>query len=65
MPKVEMELEIEQIAKILESLSPGELETLEILLTPELRDALKERREEGRREFEQGKTLSKDDLFSE
>jgi hypothetical protein len=65
MPKVELELGIEQIAKILEGLSPGELETLEILLNPELRDELKKRRQEAKLEFEQGKTLSKDELFSD
>lgn len=65
MPKVELELEIEQIAKILERLSPGELETLEILLNPELRDELKRRRDEARTEFKQGKMLSKDELFSD
>ncbi|MBT9160781.1 MAG: hypothetical protein AAGB97_08215 [Dehalococcoidia bacterium] len=64
MPKVEFDLEIEQIAKMLEGVSPGELETLEILLNPELRDELKKRRGEARIEFEQGKTLSKDELFS-
>lgn len=64
MPKVELELGIEQIAKILEELSPGELETLEILLNLDLMDELKKRREEARIEFEQGKALSKDDLFS-
>jgi len=65
MPKVELEVEIQQIAKILKRLSPGELETLEILLNPELRDELKRRREEARVEFKQGKTLSKEELFSE
>jgi len=63
MPKVELELGIEQIARILEELSPGELETLEILLNPGLIDELKKRREEARVEVEQGKTLSKDELF--
>ena len=65
MPKVELELEIEQIAKILEGLNPGELETLEILLNPELSGELKRRREEAKVEFEQGKTLSKDELFAD
>jgi hypothetical protein len=65
MPKIQVELEIEQIAKILEGISSGELETLEILLRPELRDELRKRREEARIEFEQGKTLSKDELFSD
>ncbi|MCD6318338.1 hypothetical protein J7M02_04665 [Candidatus Aerophobetes bacterium] len=64
MPKVELQVGIEQIAKVLKRLSPGELETLEILLNPELRDKLKKRREEAKIEFEQGKTLSKEELFS-
>ncbi|MCL0098135.1 hypothetical protein M1O19_06465 [Dehalococcoidia bacterium] len=65
MPRVDLELEIGQIAGILEGLSPGELETLEILLNRELTDELKKRRQEARIEFEQGKTLSRDELFSE
>jgi hypothetical protein len=65
MPKVELELEIEQIAKILRELSPGELETLELLLNPELRAELKERREKGKLELKEGKTLSKTELFPE
>jgi hypothetical protein len=59
MPKIQVELEIEQIAKILEGISSGELETLEILLRPELRDELRKRREEARIEFEQGKHSTK------
>jgi len=43
MPKVELELELEQVARILEGLSPGELETLELLLNPELRAEFKGR----------------------
>lgn len=65
MPKVELELELEQIAKILGELSPGELETLELLLNPELRAELKQRREKGRLELKEGKTLSRTDLFRE
>ena len=41
MPKVELELELEQVARILEGLSPSELETLELLLNPELKAELK------------------------
>ena len=48
MPKVELELGIEQIAKILKELSPGKLETLEILLNSDLMDKLKKRCEEAR-----------------
>ncbi|MBE0478926.1 hypothetical protein IBX65_07405 [Candidatus Aerophobetes bacterium] len=65
MPKLELEVEIEQLAKILEGLSPGELETLEILLNPQLTDELKRRRQEAKIKFEQGETLSKEQLFSD
>ena len=65
MPKVELELELEQVARILEVLSPSELETLELLLNPELRTNLKGRWESARTELKKGKTLSKAELFSE
>jgi hypothetical protein len=65
MPKIELELELEQIAKILDELSPDELETLELLLNSELRAELKERREKGKTELKEGKTLSKTELFHE
>lgn len=63
MPKVELELRVEQIAKMLESLSPQELETLELLLQPELAAELKQRRREARTELKEGKALSKEELF--
>ncbi|MHC1578882.1 MAG: hypothetical protein ACXQTH_04010 [Dehalococcoidia bacterium] len=63
MPKVELELEVEQIARILEALSQQELETLELLLQPRLAAELKQRRQEARTELEKGKTLSKAELF--
>ena len=63
MPKVELELEVEQIARILEALSQQELETLEVLLQPRLAAELKQRRQEARTELEKGKTLSKAELF--
>ncbi len=65
MPKVELELGIEQIAKTLESLSPQELETLELLLQPELTAKLKQRRREARTELKEGKALSKAKLFGD
>ena len=65
MPKVELELELEQIASILEKLSPGEIETLEILLDPDLRAELKERHVKGKLELQEEKTLSKTELFSQ
>lgn len=63
MPKVELELRVEQIAKMLEALSPQELETLELLLQPELASELKQRRQEAKTELEEGKTLSTAELF--
>ena len=61
-PKVEVELE--QLAQALQTLSPGELETLELLLNPELTDELKRRRQEGREALAHGETLSEEELFA-
>jgi len=63
MPKIELELEVEQIARILAALSQEELETLELLLQPELAAELRQRRQEARTELEEGRTLSKAELF--
>lgn len=63
MPRVELELGVEQIARILEALSKQELETLELLLQPELAAELSQRRQEARTELEEGKTLSEAELF--
>lgn len=57
MPKVEIGLE--QLAKALDELSPGDLETLEIMLSPELRSALTDRWAEAKSELRQGKTLNR------
>ena len=65
MPKVELELGVEQIAKMLEALSEQELETLELLLQLELAGELRQRRQEAKTELEEGKTLSKAELFAE
>jgi hypothetical protein len=65
MPKLELELGVEQIAKMLEALSEQELETLELLLQPELAGELRQRRQEAKTELEEGKTLSKAELFAE
>lgn len=65
MPKVEVDLEIEQLANALKRLTPGELETLEIMLNPKLRDELKDRRRKAKVELKKGKTLSKEELFLE
>jgi hypothetical protein len=63
MPRVELELEVEQIAKILEALSQQELETLELLLQPQLAGEVRRRRQEAKTELAEGKTLSKAELF--
>ena len=65
MPKVELELGVEQIARILEALSQQELVTLELLLQPELAAELRQRRREARTELEEGKALSKAELFGD
>lgn len=65
MPKVEVSIELEQIAKVLQRLTPGEVETLEILLNPKLQVELKDRWKKGKEELREGKTLSKEKLFSE
>ena len=65
MPKVELELGLEQVVKILERLSPAELETLQLSLNRELTGALKRTCEKGKAELKQRKTLSKEELFSD
>lgn len=62
MPKVEVELE--QLAQALRTLSPGELETLELLLDPELSEELIHRRQDGRNALTHGETLSEAELFA-
>ena len=65
MPKVEIELDLEQLAQAIRSLSPGELETLELILDPELRGGeLRRRREQAREELAQGRALSEKELFA-
>ena len=66
MPKVEIELDLEQLAQAIRSLSPGELETLELMLDPELREReLRRRREQAREELAQGRALSEKELFAD
>lgn len=57
-----VDLNLEQLAHALESLTIGEIETLEIMLNPELRKELKGRWEVGRKEFAQGEVISEDEL---
>jgi len=65
MPRVELELEVEQIARILVTLSEQELETLELLLQPELTAELRQRRQEARTEVKEDRTLSVAELFGD
>ena len=62
MPKVEVELE--QLAQALRMLSPGELETLELLLDPERTEELKRRRQEGREALAHGEAVSEEELLA-
>ena len=63
MPKLEIELRVEQLAKALRALSPEELETLELLLDPDLLEELRRRRQAAHEELAQGKILSEEELF--
>lgn len=63
MPKLAIDVELEELAEVLNQLDPDELETLEMLLDSELGSELQRRREQGRAELKQGTTLSEDDLF--
>lgn len=64
MPKLEIELNVEQLAQALRALSPEELETLELLLDPELVEELKQRRQAAHEELAREETLSEEELFS-
>lgn len=64
MPKLAIDVELEELAEVLNQLDPEELETLELLLDPELGSELQRRREQGRDELKQRTTLSEDELFS-
>ncbi|MBI1742360.1 hypothetical protein HYR54_04750 [Candidatus Acetothermia bacterium] len=63
MPKIEVELKLEEIAQALKQLTPGERETLVILLDPKLKAELKSRWAKARVELKSGKTLSEEELF--
>lgn len=63
MPKVEVNLD--QLAKALEEMSPADLETLEILLNPELSAELNDRWTNAKKELKEGNTLSKGELVEE
>ncbi|MCS6903204.1 MAG: hypothetical protein NZO41_02870 [Candidatus Bipolaricaulota bacterium] len=63
MPQVKVELKVEELAQALKQLTPGERETLLILLNPKLKRELKERWKRARGEFKSGKTLTEEELF--
>lgn len=63
MPQVRVELKIEELARALKQLTPGEQETLAILLNPRLKKELKERWKKARAEFKAGKALTEEELF--
>ena len=63
MPKLAIDVELEELAEVLNQLDPEELESLELLLDSELGSELQRRREQGRSDLEQGTTLSEDELF--
>ncbi|MFH1563176.1 MAG: hypothetical protein ABIF11_07160 [Nitrospirota bacterium] len=65
MPTVTVELPLEQIAQTLQTLTSGEIETLEVMFNPELKTQLKQRWEMGKKEFEEGKTITTQELFEE
>jgi hypothetical protein len=65
MPKLEIDLELAELAEVLSQLTPGELETLEILLSPRLKTELNSRWRKAKEELQRGKTLSQEELFAE
>jgi len=62
---ISVELTFDQLAKAIEKLTPGELETLAILLDPELKQELLERRELAQKEMAEGELLTVEELFKE
>jgi hypothetical protein len=60
---LKVDLTFEQIAQAIEQMTPGELETLAILLDPDLRRELHERR--NILEQAEGKLLQEEELFME
>lgn len=63
MPQVKVELKLEELAQALKQLTPGERETLLILLNPKLKRELKERWKKGRAELKAGKALTEEELL--
>jgi hypothetical protein len=65
MPKVEVEMDLTELAEALAKLTPAELENLEIMLDSRLKAQLKKRWRTAQAELQQGKTLSQEELFAE
>ena len=65
MPKVEVNVGLAELSEVLAKLTPGELETLEIMLNSRLKTKLKSRWRKAKEELKRGKTLSKEELFAE
>jgi hypothetical protein len=65
MPKVEVEMDLSELAEALAKLTPAELETLEIMLNSRLKAQLKRRWRIANAELQQGKTLSQEELFAD
>jgi hypothetical protein len=65
MPKVEVDVNLEQLATILASLSPGDQETLTLLLDEATTEELLQRRALAEQARQAGNLLTADELFME
>ncbi len=65
MPKVEVDVNLEQLATILASLSPGDQETLTLLLDEATTEDLFQRRALAEQARQAGSLLTADELFTE
>jgi hypothetical protein len=65
MPKVEVDVNLEQLATILASLSPGDQETLTLLLDEATTEELLQRRAQAEQARQAGNLLTADELFME
>ena len=64
MPRVEVELKLEEIVQALKQLTAAEQETLAILLNPKLNAELKSRWKKARAELKFGTTFSEEEPSS-
>lgn len=65
MPKVEVDFDLEQLAAILAGLSPGDQETLALLLDEATTEELLHRRALAERARQTGTLLTAEELFTE